>query len=271
MVQAITRSAAICACASDFILETYLIGVLYLPRERTRQVWHSPPWDILSVDPTPVDEMRERLGLEGPYLIYPSAFRGYKNHAVLVSALAELHRKGRRDLKLVFTGKLPAPAFIKNPISLHALEDHVYLVDQVSREDLAALYKGAEAAVVPTLYEQGSFPVLEAMSLGCPVACSSIPPLVEQHRDDLEAMVFFNPLDTQDVVGAIEKLLLERDAIVAMQTRAFRDMCKRTWRDVATDWIDVCREAVDLGPPPPIETAPPATARAIAERVAGTA
>jgi len=271
MVQAITRSAAICACASDFILETDIIGVLDLPRERTRKVRHSPPKDILSVDPTPVDEMRERLGIEGPYVIYPSAFRGYKNHAVLVSALAELHRKGRRDLKLVFTGKLPAPAFIKSPISLHALEEHVYLVDQVSREDLAALYRGAEAAVVPTLYEQGSFPVLEAMSLGCPVACSNIPPLIEQHRDDPEAMVFFNPLDSQDVVRAIEQMLVEREAIVALQTRAFRDMCRRTWKDVAADWIDVCRDAVELGSPPPVESALPTPEKALVERVAGRA
>jgi glycosyltransferase involved in cell wall biosynthesis len=262
MVQAITRSAAICACASDFILKTDLLGVLGLPKGRTRRVGHSPPRDILSVEPTPPDEMRERLGVHGPYLLYPSAFRGYKNHAVLVAALAELHRRGRKDMKLVFTGKLPVPAFIKEPITTYTMEKHVCLVGQVSREDLAALYLGAEACVVPTLYEQGSFPVLEAMSLACPVACSKIPPLVEQHRDDPEAMVFFDPSDVMDVVRAIERLLSEREEIVARQTRAFEDMCHRTWKDVAADWVEVCRDAVELGPPPPVERSlPEETAR----------
>jgi glycosyltransferase involved in cell wall biosynthesis len=247
-VQRITRAAAISACASRFILETDLLGILGLPQERTRCVRHAVPKDILAVAPTPPQKVRDRLQIQGRYLLYPAAFRGYKNHRVLIEALAELRRAGQ-DLDLVLTGKLPAPAYITEAISAHDLKEHVHLVDQVTREDLAGLYQGAEATIVPTLYEQGSFPVLEAMSLGCPVACSRIPPLLEQHEEDLDAMVFFDPLSPVEIARAVELLQTRRTEYQRRQSFAFERMLARTWRDVAEDWLAVCHDAVELGDP----------------------
>ena len=68
----------------------------------------------------------------------------------------------------------------------------------VSDETLRALYELSDGLVTPTLYEAGSFPVFEAMMVGRPVACSRIPPLVEQlERDGAEAELF-DPNDPAD-------------------------------------------------------------------------
>ena len=48
-------------------------------------------------------------------------------------------------------------------------------MDQISEEDLYHLYRNAIAIIYPSQYEGFGFPILEAMSSGCPVICSDIP------------------------------------------------------------------------------------------------
>jgi alpha-1,3-rhamnosyl/mannosyltransferase len=48
---------------------------------------------------------------------------------------------------------------------------------------LAALYRRAVALIFPSKYEGFGLPVLEAMSLGCPVVCSRVASLPEVGED----------------------------------------------------------------------------------------
>ena len=76
----------------------------------------------------------------------------------------------------------------------------------MSDETLRALYELSDGLVTPTLYEAGSFPVFEAMMVGRPVACSRIPPLVEQlERDGAEAELF-DLNDPADIAAALRRL-----------------------------------------------------------------
>lgn len=49
----------------------------------------------------------------------------------------------------------------------------------VPRETLPALLAGAEALLMPSLYEGFGMPLAEAMAVGCPIVCSDIPPFRE--------------------------------------------------------------------------------------------
>ncbi len=49
----------------------------------------------------------------------------------------------------------------------------------VPEAELAAVYRGAHAVVMPSLYEGFGLPVVEAMSCGVPVIASDAPALVE--------------------------------------------------------------------------------------------
>src|SRR5205807_6785035 len=79
--------ATLCACMSDFIRRNDLFGVLGLPPEKVRLVRPAAPRDFSRISETRARELRPS-GLTRPYLFYPAAFRGYKNHAALISALA---------------------------------------------------------------------------------------------------------------------------------------------------------------------------------------
>jgi glycosyltransferase involved in cell wall biosynthesis len=58
--------------------------------------------------------------------------------------------------------------------------------------------------VIPTLYEAGSFPLLEAMSLQAPVICSSVTSLPETIGD---TRFVFDPLDIEKMASLIIELL----------------------------------------------------------------
>ena len=58
--------------------------------------------------------------------------------------------------------------------------------------------------VIPTLYEAGSFPLLEAMTLGVPVICSSVTSLPETIED---VRFIFNPLDIEAMAHLILQML----------------------------------------------------------------
>jgi len=52
-------------------------------------------------------------------------------------------------------------------------------LENVSDAALAALYRDAALLLFPSLCEGFGMPVLEAMSLGCPVVCADAPALLE--------------------------------------------------------------------------------------------
>ena len=81
-------------------------------------------------------------------------------------------------------------------------------VGYVNREDLRRLYAGAYALVYPSLYEGFGLPALEAMISGCPVITSGMSSLPEVCGD---AAAYVNPLERDDIRGAIERLVHDPD------------------------------------------------------------
>ena len=68
---------------------------------------------------------------------------------------------------------------------------------------LAGLYHGALGFVFPSQYEGFGLPVLEAMSIGLPVAASGTPAVAEVAGD---ACLRFDPLDTASIAAAMRDL-----------------------------------------------------------------
>jgi glycosyltransferase involved in cell wall biosynthesis len=236
--------ATLCACMSRFILETDLRGILKLPEEKLRMIRPAPPSE-LSI-PHSAFRIPHYLSRR-PYLFYPAAFRSYKNHAALLDALAVLrHQHGEDSYDLVFTGIRKIPKELNRRIRELGLSERVHTLGCVDRQMLAALYSGAFATIVPSLYEQGSFPIYEALHWGCPVACSNIPSLIEQCQPLRNAMIYFDPRAPEDIARAILRIRDDREAIRARQQAAKPGLWQRTWQDAARDWLMVFRQAIEM-------------------------
>jgi glycosyltransferase involved in cell wall biosynthesis len=87
--------------------------------------------------------------------------------------------------------------------------------------------------VYPSLYEGFGFPLLEAMSLGCPVLCSDAGPIPEVVGS---AALLFDPEDPESIATAIDRAV--GDSEVGAALRAAGPV-----RAQAFDWRLAGREA----------------------------
>ncbi len=119
------------------------------------------------------DQLQHALGAS-PYLVYLGGAQPRKRFAW---ALELLGRCGRDDLHLVACG-FGAGTTAAEQVPA-ALRGRVHFAPFVQDDILVKLYRGALAAVYPTLYEGFGFPAVEAQAAGTPVLFSPVSSLVD--------------------------------------------------------------------------------------------
>jgi glycosyltransferase involved in cell wall biosynthesis len=242
-----SSEATICTCMSAFIRDTDLLGELRLPPDKVRMVPAAPPADF----PEVTDEEAKRelpTGLSRPFLFLPSAFRPHKNHAGLLEAFHLLREKHEeKGYDLVFTGEAAGilPDHLRPIVERHSLQPYIHVLGRVERKTLAALFKNAAAVIVPTLYEECSFPVWEALHWNTPIACSRIPAHLELCQPMGDAMIYFDPANPDSIARAILHLRDHRDSVRTLQWHSSRAIWQRTWTDVAREFLPVFKEAAE--------------------------
>jgi len=128
--------------------------------------------------------IRAKYHLHDSFLLYPAQTWKHKNHLGLLKALIHLRDIDGLTPQLICTGKMNSfYESIEQVIRQYNLQSQVQFLGIVPSDELAALYKQCYCVVVPTLYEAGSFPVIEAMMLGAPVICSQTTSLPETIGD----------------------------------------------------------------------------------------
>jgi glycosyltransferase involved in cell wall biosynthesis len=127
--------------------------------------------DHVLVTPNGVDKRFSPDGpsAEGRYFLYVGNDKPHKNVDVLVDAIAAIS-----DASLVLTGA---------PFERFRERERVVITGFVDDSELAALYRGAIALVMPSREEGFGLPALEAMASGCAVITSNAPALVEITED----------------------------------------------------------------------------------------
>jgi glycosyltransferase involved in cell wall biosynthesis len=244
------KEAAICVCMATFIRDNDLLGVLKLPASKVRVVRSAPPADLPQLDVPPENLIPKAI--QRPYLFYPTAFRPYKNHGGLIEALRVLRdRYGANAWDLVFTGENAdfLPPELRHQVQEVGLQRRVHVLGRVDRKTLTALYRCAFATVVPSFYEQGSFQIYEALQTGCPVACSRIPPFLEQCGPMGESMLYFDPGDPDALARTILAIRDDPQGVRRRQGNASGVLWERNWQDVARDFLQVCQEAARAAHP----------------------
>ena len=138
-----------------------------------------------------------------PYFLYVGRRNGYKNFISLAKSIA-LSKKLRSQFSLVCFGGgeiTKQELFQLNEIGF-PLDDLVYRNGDDSA--LSWYYKNASALVVPSHYEGFGIPLLEAMSLRCPIACSNISSLPEIAGN---AAAYFNPWEVDSIIDCLENIV----------------------------------------------------------------
>jgi alpha-1,3-rhamnosyl/mannosyltransferase len=116
------------------------------------------------------------------------------------------------------------------------LEQRVELAGHVEREELAALYRGAECLVFPSRYEGFGLPVLEAMASGTPVVAAATGAVSEIAGG---AAVLVEPADPAALAEGIERALADRERLVEAGLERASGF---SWTETARRTLAVYRE-----------------------------
>lgn len=143
----------------------------------------------------------------------------YKNRAGVLRVIARIATE--TDVRLIMAGEPPNPTLRKLASSL-GVGDRVEFAGNADDDTLGSLYAEADVFLFPSLYEGFGWPVLEAMTFGCPVVCSrasSLPEVVG------EAAI---------TADARDESSLARHCVKVLQDQVLAERLSRLGRDRAS-------------------------------------
>ena len=201
------------------------------------------PGDFKS-EPEAVDAaVRRRHGLERPYVLCVGTIERRKNQALLCEAFART--PAARDLELVFAGSDLHYANVAHEAAAHHLPERSRFLGNVPAADLPALYRGARAFALPSLYEELGLVFHEALACGTP----SLLPDLDTTREIFEGCaVFAEPSSIEALSAALETLLADETARVDLRRAGLERVRDYTWSRVAARTLDIYRDLASKGP-----------------------
>jgi glycosyltransferase involved in cell wall biosynthesis len=175
------------------------------------------------------------LSRQGGYLVFAAGISPHKGLSSLIEAYSLLRARAGEVPPLVVAGSLRGPYAspadsVRGEIEARRLGDAVRLPGFVSDRDLACLYAGATAAIVPSLSEGFGLPAVEAAACGAPVVLSDIGP----HREALgDAALYFPPGDAPALSERLARLLGAPGEREGLGERARAAASLLTWDETA--------------------------------------
>ncbi len=170
--------------------------VKIFPQVKDKIVVTKEGFDLSFTQDNEVSNHVKRL-LDEKFFLYVGNAYPHKNVKRLIESFLKL---GDHRYKLVLVGK--NDYFYERLREIYINENIVFLHD-ISDSDLSALYKNSLGLINPSLMEGFGLPVLEAMSLGSPVAASDTPAFREVCGD---VAIYFNPKDDEKIFNSLKKI-----------------------------------------------------------------
>lgn len=196
--------------------------------------------------PDSVRELRARLGLGQPFVLYLGGIDARKNAPGLLRAYAKV-AAAMPAPDLVFAGRVrEAPEFAGLMAAARELgiEARLRFPGFVADADLPALHAAAEVFVFPSLCEGFGFPPLEAMACGTPVVSSDGGSLAEVLAD---AALVAPAGDDEALAAALARVLREPELRADLERRGLERAKHFTWERCAEATLAAYRDAASRG------------------------
>ncbi|HMP96814.1 MAG TPA: glycosyltransferase family 1 protein [Kiritimatiellia bacterium] len=221
-------------CVSAFTARE-LSALLQVPHERLRVIPSGLDARMRPPDEAALQSLRQRLGLDRPYLLAVGTLEPRKNYPFLMDVFDRLDFDG--DLVIAgMRGWKTEGIFARREASPR--RERIRLLEYVDDRDLPALYGAAALFVMPSLYEGFGFPPLEAMVCGVPVVAAATGSLPEVLGD---AAHLVDGFDAEQWTSAITRMLADQDQRQLFTARGRSRAASYTWERTAALTWDVYR------------------------------
>ncbi|MCL2931059.1 MAG: glycosyltransferase family 4 protein [Trichodesmium sp. MAG_R03] len=225
--QAVTRADQI-ICVSENTKKD-LIEILDINPEKVNVVYHGPSLKLTTNSQNNLAEFK-------PYILYVGErISGHKNFRLFLQAYANSTQLKNNFNLVCFGGGSLSKTELKLIQELGLSPEKIF---QISGNDttLVNFYRSASIFVYPSLYEGFGIPLLEAMALDCPIACSNTSSLPEVVGNAAE---FFNPQQPDSMTNAIENVLFSSDKSTELVKLAREQVKKFSWEKTAKETKEV--------------------------------
>lgn len=247
LVPSYTKKADAIIAVSDTTRQ-HLVQYLGVPEEKVYTVYHG----ISDTFKKPVsdekkEEARRKYRLPDRFFLYVGQIYPPKNFGRLLKAYAQVGPG--LGIPLVVAGE--HRWLSEKDISLIDclnISKWVVRTGWIDHEMLPGLYAMAEALLLPSLYESFGFPVIEAMSMGCPVVTSNrcgTKELADQ------AAILVDPEDVDSIAEGLRKVALDDD-LRSILVKAGRERSECfSWKKCAFETLRVLNAAARNAKPVP--------------------
>ncbi|MFJ7272987.1 glycosyltransferase family 4 protein [Kitasatospora sp. NPDC098663] len=170
-----------------------------------------------------------------------------KGLVFLVEALAKVRTE--RPAHLVVVGKpQKEDGPVAEAVRRFGLADHIEFRSGLTDQELVDLYRSAEVACVPSLYEGFSLPAAEAMATGTPLVATTGGAIPEVAGPDGETCLAVPPGEPDRLAAALGRLL-DDPRLRARLGAAGRErvLARFTWARAAELTADAYRAAIATG------------------------
>lgn len=187
------------ACISDYTKETFCQTYGFDP-QRARTIYIAIQNRFQKKDEGILKKLRL---IKNSYVVYPANFWEHKNHRLLLNAFS-MYAANHKDARLVLTGNpLDQEQYFERLFLGLRIREQVIVTGYLTQEELYAILDGAKGLIFPSLFEGFGIPVVEAMHLHKPIACSNLTSLPEIGCDSI---YYFNPKKPDEICDGIAYL-----------------------------------------------------------------
>jgi len=188
--------------------------------------------------------VKEKLGLNNPFIFFVGALEKRKNVVGLVEAFAHFVGNYKKPLDLVLAGH---PGFeyeaIEQAIERSGLKDRIKVMGFVKEEILVHLYGACEIFTFLSFEEGFGIPVIEAMASGAPVISSNTTSLPEA-GGGFSWLV--NPNSREEIANMMGKILDQKPQILERTKLGEKYAKSLTWEKVAKATRDVYQNQLGI-------------------------
>ena len=197
-----------------------------------------PQYDKLSVR----NKLQSKFELPRPYFLSVSCNAERKRTDVLVRSYIALSRTQTLSHDLVLVWGNP-PQSLLEEIENSGVAPRIHFLKNISDEDLALLYNGADAMFFPSSYEGFGLPLLEAMACGTPVVTCRNSSLGEIASD---AAIYLDEPIMNSIIDVMKQFEQHKFVVDSIIEKGLKRAALFNWAKTAKETVRVYSDELNI-------------------------